>query len=187
MGAWQMEGVAGRQRQLIPGEQPHPLQNIPIDIGNLNNRARRIEPNLGNLMLLTGRGGFSGRRSRFLAPPVDSDSDMHDLLRRPRPPSAHVYRTLPRISIDLEMIIWISGLVFLALYNPATSTDFTVCPFRLLGIHWCPGCGLGHSVSYLLHGNVLRSWQCHPLGMPALGILLMRIVTLFRNSRPPTH
>ncbi len=174
-----MEGLAERQ---VRGQ--HPLQNIPIDGGNLNNRDWRIEPELGGLTRLTGRGGSTGRRSKFRTPPVDSDIAMHDLLRRPRPPPAHVYRTLSRLTaaIDLEMVIWISGLVFLALYNPATGTDFTVCPFRLLGIHWCPGCGLGHSVSFLLHGDVVRSWQCHPLGIPALGILMMRIVTLFRNS-----
>lgn len=83
---------------------------------------------------------------------------------------------------DREMVIWIAALAFLAIHDPTAGTDFTMCPLNHLGIQWCPGCGLGGSVSFILHGDLAASFQSHVLGIPALCILLMRIVTLFRNS-----
>ncbi|MCC8424435.1 DUF2752 domain-containing protein [Mucilaginibacter sp. UR6-11] len=50
-----------------------------------------------------------------------------------------------------------------------------------MGITWCPGCGIGHAMSWLLHGDLIRSWRAHWLGVPALLIITYRIFTLGRN------
>ena len=85
---------------------------------------------------------------------------------------------------NLELLFWISALIALGFSDP-TQTHFILCPFRLAGITWCPGCGIGHAIAYLLQGNIQASFHAHWLGIPALGVLLFRIYTLLvsRNYR----
>jgi len=82
---------------------------------------------------------------------------------------------------NLEAIIWISALVALALGDPANH-HYTLCPFNNLGLDFCPGCGLGRSVSFLFRGNFADSFKCHPLGIFAVVILVHRSVTVFRAT-----
>ena len=51
-----------------------------------------------------------------------------------------------------------------------------------MGFNWCPGCGLGHSIAFLLHGDIRNSWHAHWLGVPALVIIVYRIVELVRMN-----
>jgi hypothetical protein len=81
-----------------------------------------------------------------------------------------------------ELCTWLTGLLFLALMNPAETTHFSICIFKWMGLSFCPGCGLGHSVSWLFHGNLTQSFQAHPLGIFALAVLLFRIFTLIKNN-----
>jgi len=81
-------------------------------------------------------------------------------------------------SIHPELIIWPGALLFLAFTHPANDEHFTFCVFRLLGFEACPGCGLGHAISYLLHGEFAASWEAHPLGFAAVLILSYRVITL---------
>ncbi|MBU1094869.1 MAG: hypothetical protein CVV23_11330 [Ignavibacteriae bacterium HGW-Ignavibacteriae-2] len=77
-----------------------------------------------------------------------------------------------------EAIIWIFGLSYLALINPYSPKQLTVCPLDLAGFEHCPGCGLGRSISFIFHGDVTNSIASHPLGILALVLLSYRIVTL---------
>jgi hypothetical protein len=79
-----------------------------------------------------------------------------------------------------ELIFWVAALTALGMSNPAAATHFTLCPFKLMGINWCPGCGIGHSIAYLLHGDIARSFQAHWLGIPALVVISHRIYVLCR-------
>ncbi|MCX6256470.1 MAG: DUF2752 domain-containing protein [Bacteroidia bacterium] len=83
---------------------------------------------------------------------------------------------------DIEAFIWISALIFFALIHPDENSGFTICPFHLLGFQYCPGCGLGHSISFLLHGKVVPSIDAHPLGIFALPVLIFRIYRLLKLS-----
>lgn len=85
------------------------------------------------------------------------------------------------VVFPLELICWTGALLLLATTN-LQGHHFTFCPLANLGISWCPGCGLGHSVSSLLHGQIQSSLQQHWLGIPALGILGYRIVSLIKNT-----
>jgi hypothetical protein len=78
----------------------------------------------------------------------------------------------------LEAVIWAAGLIALAFYHPETYAHVSLCPIANLGFDFCPGCGLGRSISYLFHGQFLSSFQAHPLGIFALIILVYRIVKL---------
>jgi hypothetical protein len=78
-----------------------------------------------------------------------------------------------------EAGIWIIALVVFALMSP-TDTHASLCPFNALDLGFCPGCGIGHSISWLFHGDVISSFKAHPLGWFAVIMLLYRIITLLR-------
>jgi hypothetical protein len=83
---------------------------------------------------------------------------------------------------NLEAFIWIGGLTYLALINPYAGGHLPLCVFDLAGIDFCPGCGLGMSISLLFHGDFAASFSAHPLGIAAVLILVSRITSLlFRN------
>ncbi|MGZ3753422.1 MAG: DUF2752 domain-containing protein [Mucilaginibacter sp.] len=82
------------------------------------------------------------------------------------------------LSRYFELIFWVAALISLAFSDPSGPGHFSLCPLKAMGITWCPGCGLGHSISWLFHGNIVNSWHAHWLGIPALGIILYRIYNL---------
>lgn len=82
----------------------------------------------------------------------------------------------------LEGIVWITALIYLATFNNYNEQHFTICPLSNMGIENCPGCGLGRSVSVVLHGHFLESFNFHWFGIPALIIILFRIFQLIRNN-----
>ncbi|MFD0752091.1 DUF2752 domain-containing protein [Mucilaginibacter calamicampi] len=84
-----------------------------------------------------------------------------------------------------ELVFWIAALIALAVCDPAQPSHFTLCPFKLLGITWCPGCGIGHAIAFLFHGDIAGSFNAHWLGLPALGIICWRIITLSVNVIRP--
>ncbi len=47
----------------------------------------------------------------------------------------------------------------------------TLCMFRLLTGHRCPGCGLTRSFTFMGHGRVAEAFHLHVLG-PALYVLV---------------
>jgi hypothetical protein len=88
-----------------------------------------------------------------------------------------------------EVSFWIVALTSLALMPPGTDVHYSFCIFKMLGFKFCPGCGLGHSISYLFHGNISASFSTHPFGIFAVIIIIRRILTLlysrlfFKNNK----
>jgi hypothetical protein len=64
--------------------------------------------------------------------------------------------------------------------TPGCDPHYSFCVFKFLGLKFCPGCGLGHSISYLFHGDIPASFSAHPLGIFAVIVLMCRIYNLFR-------
>lgn len=83
------------------------------------------------------------------------------------------------IRVPVEAIIWMIGLLALALYDPAHQEHASLCIFNNIGFTYCPGCGLGRSISLLFHGDPVASFQAHPLGIIAVAILSHRIIHLW--------
>lgn len=81
----------------------------------------------------------------------------------------------------LELIVWVGAITIFSVSYPKTINHFTLCPIENLGFLWCPGCGLGRSISYLLHGDLKLSVEQHWFGIPAFCILIFRIVQLFKK------
>ncbi len=79
---------------------------------------------------------------------------------------------------NLEAILWITAIILLAIMEPACEHS-SLCPFDALGLGFCPGCGLGHSISYLFRGDIVNSFNAHPLGIFAVIMLLYRSVSIF--------
>jgi Protein of unknown function (DUF2752) len=80
----------------------------------------------------------------------------------------------------LEALVWLIALVTLALIDPHAS-HYSLCPLKNMGFTFCPGCGLGTSISFLFRGDVHSSFASHPLGIFAVIILSFRIITLIRK------
>ncbi|WP_345333624.1 DUF2752 domain-containing protein [Mucilaginibacter defluvii] len=84
-----------------------------------------------------------------------------------------------------ELCFLVAALIALAITDPAAKTHFSLCPLKMAGIGWCPGCGLGHSISWLFRGNISNSFQAHWLGIPALIVIAWRIITLAKSNIVP--
>ena len=82
----------------------------------------------------------------------------------------------------LEAWFWILALLSLALSTPTHETHFSFCIFKMMGIDFCPGCGLGHSIIFLFHGDLIESWNTHPLAILAVAVLIHRIFVILRKD-----
>lgn len=92
-----------------------------------------------------------------------------------------IHPVLSFIWHSLEAFIWMAALAWLAFQDPH-APHLNLCLFNILGFEHCPGCGLGHSLGFLLRGNLQASWNAHYLAFPALLILCYRIVAVLHKS-----
>ncbi len=80
-----------------------------------------------------------------------------------------------------------AGVVYLYLFNPATSGIYPVCPFHALtGLH-CPGCGTGRAIYQLLHGNVWAAMRLNLLAvilLPPVAYGMLSIGMQFIGLKP---
>jgi len=89
----------------------------------------------------------------------------------------YICYVLKFIKHNFELIFWVAALTALAFSDP-TQTHFVLCPLKRMGFTWCPGCGIGHAISYLFKGDISESFHAHWFGIPVLAVLLWRIYTL---------
>jgi hypothetical protein len=80
-----------------------------------------------------------------------------------------------------EAFIWIAALIFLAFIDPSHH-HYTLCPFNNLGWEWCPGCGLGRSIAFFYRMELKESFMAHPLGIPAIALLIHRIYNVLSSN-----
>ncbi|WP_299497177.1 DUF2752 domain-containing protein [Mucilaginibacter sp.] len=86
---------------------------------------------------------------------------------------------------NFELLFWVAAIIALAVADPSVEPQYSLCPLKLMGITWCPGCGIGHAISWLIHGNLTNSWRAHWLGVPALILITYRIYVLGRKALRP--
>jgi hypothetical protein len=83
---------------------------------------------------------------------------------------------------DWEALFWLIAMLYLTFINPYTPKHLDFCLFSLVGIENCPGCGLGKSISMIFHGDFAGSFDAHPLGIPAIILIVKRIYNLVKNK-----
>ncbi|MDR9419685.1 DUF2752 domain-containing protein [Gracilimonas sp.] len=80
----------------------------------------------------------------------------------------------------IEWFAFAIGLILLAFMSPENAgTSF--CLFDLAGIEFCPGEGLGHSISYTFRGDLSSALSAHLAGPFAVVILIGRICYIWKN------
>lgn len=87
-----------------------------------------------------------------------------------------------RRALKPELAFWLLALAYLAWTDPA-QPHVSLCLFDRLGFTFCPGCGLGRSIAYLLDGNLAAAWDTHILGVFALPVIIFRIIQLTINNQ----
>jgi len=85
-----------------------------------------------------------------------------------------------------EIVVFSGGLLALALMNPETTHGPGFCLFERLGVPFCPGDGLGHSIAYLFRGEIYNALHANILGPLTVIILTGRIVHLWHKNRKIT-
>ena len=83
--------------------------------------------------------------------------------------------------IPLEAAIWMVAFALLIISDPGNTSAASLCPFHNIGLNFCPGCGLGTSMSHAFRGHFEASFVAHPLGIVAILILTSRIFTLLKR------
>ena len=78
----------------------------------------------------------------------------------------------------LEAFFWLAALIALGTFTPTEEGHSTLCLIRRFDLGFCPGCGLGHSIAWLFRGNISESFHAHPMGVPAVIILIGRIINI---------
>jgi len=90
----------------------------------------------------------------------------------------HIHPPSVRRSAWFEALIWGVGLTVLAVWGADLHGHATVCVPTLLGADGCIGCGVGHAAGLALRGQFADSLEAHPLGILAVAVLLIRIMTI---------
>lgn len=80
----------------------------------------------------------------------------------------------------LEWVVFACGLILLGFMSPE-NTGISFCFFDFIGIEFCPGEGLGHSISYTFRGDFSSAMEAHLAGPAAIIILSARIMYIWRN------
>lgn len=78
----------------------------------------------------------------------------------------------------IEQVIWTIALT-VVFFMDVSSSEGSLCVFKFLGINFCPGCGLGHSVYYALHFDFYNSFQHHLMGPFVTLAILIQIFKPF--------
>lgn len=85
--------------------------------------------------------------------------------------------------VSLTVVVGVSGLVFLYLYNPTEIAGIPRCPFLALTGYKCPGCGTLRGIHHLLHLQFAKAWQMNPLLLVSLPLVVaMSISHRLRES-----
>jgi hypothetical protein len=83
--------------------------------------------------------------------------------------------------VPVELLFWVGALTLLFLLDPKGPQSLDLCLFRFIGFDSCPGCGLGRSISFLMHGEPMLSLSAHVLGPFAFVVISSRVFTLTKQ------
>ena len=67
---------------------------------------------------------------------------------------------MKRIKPHIEWMVFLTGLILMATMDP-TIQSTSICFFDFIGIGFCPGDGLGHSIAWFFRGESFRAGSCN--------------------------
>lgn len=80
------------------------------------------------------------------------------------------------VNRHFEWVALSLGLLLMAMMNPYTESGFTLCLFENIGITFCPGDGLGHSIAFLVRGEYASAMEANFMGPAAVLVIISRIL-----------
>ena len=83
-----------------------------------------------------------------------------------------------RVAQITALILLMVGIIL-----PSGGLGVPLCMFKRVFSLPCPGCGLTRSVSSVLHGDFLKSWSYHPLGIFFVAATLLFVFNLAMPRR----
>jgi len=101
--------------------------------------------------------------------------------------TALLSRTGLKVRFSLLCGFVLAAGAVLYLNNPAQSSLFPPCPFRMLTGLSCPGCGSLRGLHQLLHGNAWQAFNLNPLMvscLPFLAYSFFSFMTLAFSQKP---
>ena len=87
---------------------------------------------------------------------------------------------MKKIRPHIEWIAFLTGLILMATMNPY-ETGESFCLIEQVGIPFCPGHGLGHSIAFLFRGEFGQSISANLFGPLAVLILSFRIASIWKD------
>lgn len=81
-----------------------------------------------------------------------------------------------------EWIAFSLGLTAMAVMNPYIENGISWCLFESLGITFCPGNGLGHSIALLFRGDYIRAIEANFMGPVAVAVIVLRVLYLLHSA-----
>jgi hypothetical protein len=84
------------------------------------------------------------------------------------------------LKIWIAPLLWFGAIAALFFMDEGKGTS--LCFFQFVGFTSCPGCGIGHSIHYALHFDIVSSLQAHLFGIPSALILIIYCFRLFYTS-----
>ncbi|XWN38076.1 MAG: DUF2752 domain-containing protein [Balneola sp.] len=87
---------------------------------------------------------------------------------------------MKKIRAHIEWVAFTTGLVLMATLDPL-SNDTSLCFLEFIGIEFCPGEGLGHSIAWIFRGEFDNAVNANLFGIPAVLILSLRILQIWKD------
>jgi hypothetical protein len=85
-----------------------------------------------------------------------------------------------KIKPHIEWVVFLCGLVLMGTMDP-TVQGTSFCFFEFIGIEFCPGEGLGHSIAWLFRGEFNNAIEANLLGPIAVIVLSLRILQIWKE------
>lgn len=95
----------------------------------------------------------------------------------------HSQKILKWLRMHFELLFWIAALIVF-FFLPVEKSESSLCVFSWMGFGQCPGCGIGHAIHYALRLNLSASFAHHPMGIPGVIIIFIRIKQLLYPPKP---
>lgn len=88
--------------------------------------------------------------------------------------------------LHFEWMALAAALLLMISINPS-ETSVSFCLLDKLGFNFCPGEGFGRSVASFFRGDAEASFAYHPAGIPAVFIMMHRIIRILNRNRKLTE